>query len=169
VYFKNGVMDYAHGRGNILGTQVIMDGRYNQITGVEMVAHAVDGEVKVVDVTGSAETAFYPREEDGGLTGLNKTQSEKVQIYLEDRKIHHILFTTATSGTLYPIEQIDAAAAFLKGFFAADDERPQSVEDLFRHPERKHVAESDAAAAPPEENTKTELEQTTVKPKKLKR
>ena len=169
VYFKNGKMDYVHGTGSVLGTQPVMEGRYNQITGTEMIARITDGDVKVVDVTGSAETAFYPKEQDGSLTGINKTQSEKVQIYLEDRQIDHILFTTTTNGTLYPLEQIEKADTYLTGFFRSDDERPQSVKDLFRHPDRsRKPTVSGGTEKQKEEKTSAEAETQKIKPKKLK-
>ena len=169
VYFKNGKMDYVHGKGSILGTQPVMAERYNQITGAEMTAHVTDGDIKVVDVTGSTETAFFPKEQDGSLTGINKTQSEKVQIFLKDRQIDHILFTTATSGTLYPLEQIEKAATYLSGFFRSDDERPQSVEDLFRHPERsKQAAAGGGTQTEKEDKSPAETETQTIKTKKLK-
>ena len=168
VYFKDNKMDYVHGVGNVLGTQVIADGRFNQIIGDEMIAHVTDGDVKLVDVTGNTETAFYPREENGGLMGINKTKSNMVQIFLEDRQIDHILFTTATSGTMYPLDQIEKAATYLSGFFQADDERPQSVADLFRHPDRTRKTTDEEPAADEEqkeENITLEKEQT-IKPKK---
>ena len=168
VYFKNGKMDYVYGKGSVLGSQPVMEERYNQITGAEMIAHVTDGDVKVVDVTGTTETAFYPKEQDGSLTGINKTQSEKVQIFLEDMQIDHILFTTATSGTLYPLEQIEKAATYLAGFFRSDDERPQSVKDLFRHPERRRQAGGSSTERQKEDKSPEETETQTIKTKKLK-
>ena len=168
VYFKNGKMDYVYGKGSVLGSQPVMEERYNQITGAEMIARVTDGDVKVVDVTGTTETAFYPKEQDGSLTGINKTQSEKVQIFLEDRQIDHILFTTATSGTLYPLEQIEKAATYLAGFFRSDDERPQSVKDLFRHPERRRQAGGSSTERQKEDKSPEETETQTIKTKKLK-
>ena len=91
-----------------------------------------------------------------------------MQIFLEDRQIDHILFTTATSGTLYPLEQIEKAATYLAGFFRSDDERPQSVKDLFRHPERRRQAGGSSTERQKEDKSPEETETQTIKTKKLK-
>jgi lipopolysaccharide export system protein LptA len=164
VYFKDNRMDHASGKGHILGSQLIAEGRYNQIIGQEMTAYVREGDVRQVDVSGEAQTAFYPRDDKGGMTGLNKTGSNMVQIYLENREIHHILFTTATTGTLFPLDQIAPDDTFLPGFFRADDERPVSVADLFRHPERTTTPVSAATnRSTPEPETESDSKITTKK------
>ena len=153
LYFKNGKMDYAHCTGNAIGVKHEDADCYNQLTGKEMFAYIRDGEIREVDVTGNAETVFYPREEDDGdIIGVNKTESSRVQIFLQDRKVDHILFTTATSGTMYPLDQIERKERFLPVFFWAEKERPQSVDDLFLRPERTERPKTTLSATEDEED-----------------
>ena len=136
VYIVNGEVDHAYGTGNVFFVKQETQEYYDQLTGKEFYAYIKDGELRQIDANVSAQTVFYPRDEDDDIVGVNKTQSAKVQIYIEDRKIHHILFTTATTGTMYPLDQISKDESLLKGFVWGETERPKSIEDLFSRPAR---------------------------------
>ncbi len=136
IYLKNGEVDYAHGMGSAIAIQQETLTKYNQLSGKEMIAYVRDGELRQVDVNGNAETVFYPKEDDGSFMGVNKTQSSFVKIYLQDQQIEHILFTTATTGTMYPLDSIALEDTHLAGFFWAEHERPQVPGDVFDNPPR---------------------------------
>lgn len=159
LYFKNGQPDYAHGVGNALGIKQETKDCFDQLTGKEMKAYIRDGELKEVDVQGNAETVFFPSEDDGEIIGVNKTQSNRVQIFLKDKQIDHILFTTATTGTMYPLDKIEKKDTYLLPFFWAEQERPGSVEDLFSQPQRTKRPVKTVISA-------TEDEKETTEPKK---
>ncbi len=136
IYMKNGEVDYAHGIGSALAVQQETLTKFNQLSGKEMLAYIRDGELRQVDVNGNAETVFYPREDDGTFMGVNKTQSSFVKIYLQDQKIEHILFTTATTGAMYPLDSIKIEDTRLATFFWAEQERPLVPGDVFATPQR---------------------------------
>lgn len=144
IYTKDGSVDYIHGIGNAIAIKQDTEQEYNQLAGKEMFAYVKDGDLYKVDVQGNAETVFYPREEDGTFMGVNKTQSSFVTLYLENRQIHHIRFTSSTAGVMIPMDQATREEKYLVTFFWADHERPRKPGDVFLHPMR--TPRPDAAA-----------------------
>lgn len=136
VYIKNGEVDYLHGIGNAIAIKQEGSTEFDQLAGKEMMAYVRDGDIYLVDVQGNAETVFYPREDNGSYVGLNKTQSSFVKLFLENRQIHHILFTTSTTGVMIPMDQATDADKYLATFFWAEQERPHKPGDIFLHPTR---------------------------------
>ncbi len=151
IYIRNELADYAHGVGNAIAIKHEARDMFDQMQGKEMFAYIRDGEIRQVDVSGNAETIFYPREEDGTFTGVNKTQSSLVKLYLKDQKIERIVFTTTTNGTMYPLDQIKDTDRFLNAFFWAKKERPRDPMDVFRHAERTPRPKEKAVSAVVEE------------------
>lgn len=154
IYIKDGDVDYLYGQGNALAIKQEGVAEFNQMAGKEMFAYVQDGDVYLVDVRGNAETVFYPREEDGTYVGVNCTQSSFVKVYLNNRQIDHVVFTTATTGVMIPFEQALETEKQLSGFFWAEMERPHSPEDIFTHPTRtiRPVVGAISAAADDEED-----------------
>ncbi|MCQ2333286.1 MAG: hypothetical protein MJZ88_01580 [Paludibacteraceae bacterium] len=134
VFMKEGGVDHAHGIGNAIMIKQEGISYFDQMAGKEMFAYVDSGQVSQVDVNGNAETVFYPKEDDGSLVGVNKTQSSFVSVFLENQKVHHVLFTTQTTGTMYPIDQIEDSETRLTSFFWAASERPLSPNDVFSRP-----------------------------------
>ena len=132
IYFVNDKLHHIYGVGSAFGTRQVNDTCFDQISGREMWAWADDSTIYKVDVTGNAQTVFYPKEDDGSIIGVNTTQSSFIQVFLKDRQIDHVLFTTTTSGVLYPLEQLPYNDRFLGGYFWAEDARPVSPNDIYR-------------------------------------
>lgn len=162
IYMRNGTIDYARGIGSALTIQQETDTYFDQMAGKEMIAYIRDGELRQVDVNGNALTVFFPKEDDGSFLGVNTTQSSFVKVYIENQKIHHILFTAQTTGTLYPLEQVPDGKDRLNGFFWAEQERPQQPADVFLRPLRTPRLTSgavSAVAAEPETASATDIPQ----------
>lgn len=154
IYVRNGKVDYAHGKGNALTIKQETRKFYDQMGGKEMVAYIRDGEMKEVDVNGNAMTVFYPQDEDSTFIGVNTTESSYVKVYLEEQKIHHILFTAETTGVLYPLDQVPSGKDRLGGFFWAEQERPRDAEDVFSRPRRTPRPTAGMQSAVADETTK---------------
>ncbi len=176
IYMRNGTVDYARGIGSALTVQQETRTYFDQMAGKEMIAYIRDGELRQVDVNGNALTVFFPKEDDGSFLGVNTTQSSFVKVYLENQKIHHILFTAQTTGTLYPLDQVPDGKDRLGGFFWAEQERPQQPADVFLRPQRtpRPVSGAVSAASPepeqetPAETTPKETQNNTRSTRKLK-
>lgn len=168
VYMKNGTIDYAHGVGNAFAVKQEDADRFDQMAGKEMYAYIRNGELRRVEVNGNAETVFFPREDDGTFIGMNKTQSSFVKIFLQDRKIDHIVFTSTTTGTMYPLDSITTSGAHLDGFSWEEHLRPKKPGDVFSPVQRGSIVKqtddsvtdggtssAPAAAAKPENSKQT--------------
>lgn len=166
VYIHNGTIDYMHGTDNAMTIRQEGTDEFNQMTGKEMLAYIRDGEVYLVDVKGNAETIFYPREEDGTIIGLNRTQSSFIKLYITNRQIDHVVFTTATTGVMIPLDMALPAETKLNGFFWADAERPRQPKDIFLRPERTQRPSKTTISAASDEEEEEEPTTTTSKRKR---
>ena len=152
IYIQDGTISYLHGIGNAIAIKREGVEEFDQLAGKEMIAYVENGDVSLVDVQGNAETIFYPREEDGSFIGVNKTQSSFVKLYLENRQIHHVLFTTSTTGVMIPLDQTEEGETRLVSFFWAEHERPMKPGDIFLTPERTPRPNAAAVSASAEED-----------------
>jgi len=159
---NDSTLDYIHGVGSAFGVKQEGQEEFDQLSGKDMKAYVRDNALKEIQVSGNAETVFYPRNEDSTYVGVNKSQSSYVNIFMENNKVHHVLFTTSTTGTLYPLNMIPINDTRLLGFFWAVQERPTSPESIFDMPERtirptqKAISASDdGEETPPPTSPKT--------------
>lgn len=169
-YFKNKDIDLIHGLGNAIAIKQEGLKEFNQLAGKEMLAFMRDGDIHIVEVKGNAETVFYPEEDDGSYLGINRTQSSFVKVFFENREIQHVLFTTATTGVLIPLDQALEEEKFLVTFFWAEEERPHQPQDIFLRPNRtpRPDAQKISAAAAEEEEIDEETKRKGKKRNKSK-
>ena len=153
IYFKDSTVDYAHGIGDCIAIQQQTPRYYNQMAGKEMFAYIRDGELRQVDVTGNAETVFFPQDENSGdWIGVNKTQSSFVKLFIKEEKIDHVVFTAATTGTMYPIDQLTDEQTHLSQFFWAEEQRPLKPRDVFNSTLKTEVKPEGDESINPEGN-----------------
>lgn len=147
VYLNDSTVDYAHLINQAFVARQVDSICFDQMSGKEMFAFMRDGEIYKVDVSGNAETVFYPKEDDGNIIGINKTQSSYVTIFIENRKISKVLLTAASNGTMFPLGQLPKEDTYLGGFFWAEQERPKSPLDIFSNPPKTPRPDATATAA----------------------
>jgi len=105
---------------------------YNQLSGKEIIAYVDSGQLKKVKVNGNAETIYYPQDDkDSTLVGLNKTQSSFVVMYMKNKKIQRVVLTSASTGTMYPLDKLSKNDLYLKNFFWLEEQRPKEKKDIF--------------------------------------
>ena len=74
---------------------------------------------------------YYPIDEsDSTLIGLNYTETSKLKIFMENRKMRRIWMPKA-EGTLYPMTQIPSQKKFLPNYAWFAEIRPVDKEDIF--------------------------------------
>ena len=78
---------------------------------------------------------------------MNKTQSSFIQVYLKDRVVDYMIFTTATTGVMSPMSQATEDDKFLVTFFWAVQERPRRPGDVFLRPSRTPRPDAQAVSA----------------------
>lgn len=132
VYMKDSTIERAHVIGQAFSAELMRDSvNYNQVQSKEMVAYFTDGEIREADAIDNVLIVYYPIDDaDSTLIGLNYTETPKMKMFLEKRKMQRIWFEKPT-GTLYPMTQIPPGKKFLPNFAWFDYIRPLDKEDIF--------------------------------------
>ncbi len=106
--------------------------RFNQVEGRKMTGYMENGELRKAIVEGNAQTLYHAKEKDGSVVGVNKAESSFLTFHMKDKKMDRIVLSPASSGTLYPEDQIPEDEKKLKHFSWQEDVRPIDATDLFR-------------------------------------
>lgn len=87
VYMNDSTIDWAHIINQALTVEQKDTLHYNQVSGKEMKAYFVGGEMRQVDVNGNVLVIFYPVEErDSSLILMNYSEGGFLRMMLKDRK-----------------------------------------------------------------------------------
>ncbi len=105
---------------------------YNQIKGRDMEGYFTDNELVFIKVLGNSETLYWVREEDGTLTGVNKSFSSNMNIRIRDRKIRDLTYLAKPNATLHPEGELTPQELLLDDFEWLDHLRPVDRYDIFR-------------------------------------
>jgi len=110
---------------------------YNQLKGNDLKAYFEGKAIRQIDVSGSAESIFYPVEDDGAMVGLNETKSGFLTIWVKDNKLERLKIWPTPTGSLTPIPDLKPEMKFLKDFYWFDYIRPQNKDDIYQVVKRK--------------------------------
>lgn len=106
---------------------------YNQISGQRLVGLFNDkNDLYNVDIIKNAQSIYYFRNDNNELVGIDKSKSGRIKILITDRVIDEVRKLNQIDGDIYPESKYPENEKLLKGFDWRDDERPRSVEDLFK-------------------------------------
>ena len=107
---------------------------YNQINGMRLVGLFDDkNELYNIDIIKNAQSIYYLRnDDDGELMGIDKSKSGSINIKISNKEIDEVNKINQVDGDLYPESKYPENEKLLKGFDWRDEERPRSVEDLFK-------------------------------------
>jgi lipopolysaccharide export system protein LptA len=106
---------------------------YNQISGQRLVGlFNEENKLKQVNIIKNAESIFYARDEKGELNAIDKARSGYIEMYFEEGEIIQFKRLNQVDGKAYPESKFPERDKILKGFDWRDDERPKSLEDLFK-------------------------------------
>ncbi len=107
-------------------------GFYNQLSGKELKADFLNGEIRRVDVNGNVESVFYPTDKDSVMIGLNHAESSFLTMYMANRKLEKLIMWPSPVGSLTPMEAIKPDQKFLKNYRWFSLIRPRNAMDIFR-------------------------------------
>ncbi len=117
----------------IISKDTISENGYNQIYGMRLVGlFNEQNELRQVDIIKNAESIFYSRNDKQELIGIDKAKSGSISMLFADGDIEEYSRLNQVDGKLYPESKYPKNETFLKGFDWREEERPLSVEDLFK-------------------------------------
>lgn len=105
---------------------------FNQIKGQRLIGLFRDNELYNVDIIKNAEVIYYSRNAENELVGINKSKSGSINIQIEEQAIQEIRLLNQIDGELYPESMFPKNGKRLRGFDWRGEERPLSVDDLFK-------------------------------------
>ena len=137
MFFNDSTLDRAHVINYAFSIEKVDSTYYNQLKGKNMKIYFANGEVHFIDVSGNAETIFYPLENDGSFIGMNKTESSFLTIQVKKRKPERMVLWRSPKGSTIPLPDLTPETKFLKGFIDFEYLRPTDRFDIFVKKRRK--------------------------------
>lgn len=129
---NDSTIDWAHIINQALTVEKKDSIHYNQVSGKEMKAFFIDGDMRLVEVNGNVLVVYYPVEEkDSSLIMMNYSEGGLLKMYLKERRMERGVFVGKTTGTAYPLDQIPPDKSRLPSFVWFDYIRPLNKEDIF--------------------------------------
>ncbi|TGV04573.1 OstA-like protein [Flavivirga rizhaonensis] len=117
----------------IISKDTISENGYNQIYGMRLTGlFNEENELRQVDIVKNAESIFYTRNDKQELIGIDKAKSGSISMLFAAGDIEEYNRINQVDGKLYPESEYPEKEKILKGFDWREDERPMSVEDLFK-------------------------------------
>lgn len=117
----------------IISKDTLSTDYYSQIKGKRLIGLFDDNnQLKQVNIFKNAESIFIIRNEDDEFIGLDKARSANIEMHFEEGGIYYYKRLIAAEAKTYPEDQIPKGALRLKDFDWREEERPLSVEDLFK-------------------------------------
>lgn len=113
---------------------------FNQIKGKNITATFREGNLRVMDVRGNAESVYYALDEGGAYIGVNKTACSDMILYFGNNEIDRIKFMVQPQGDTYPMTQADHEEIKIKGFNWDTTYRPEGRGDLFSEAKKRPAA-----------------------------
>ncbi len=104
---------------------------YNQVGGKTLDGFFKAGEIDYVQVKGfPAESIFFATDADSAYIGMNRSTSDIIDAYFQNKKLVKVKFIKEVDGTLYPMRMIGPVKE-LDGFMWLDKRRPKNFLELF--------------------------------------
>ena len=132
VFMNDSTVDSVYVEGQALSVEEIdKKDHFNQVSSKNMYAYFKDGDIYKSVADGNVQSIYYPVDEkDTTYIGLNYNETERMEMYLEKRKLQKIWMPKA-EGTLYPMTQIPPSRTRLTNFVWFDYIRPVDKDDIF--------------------------------------
>ncbi len=155
IKIKDQAIDWVLQKGNaFIISQDTVEG-FNQIKGTDITSRFKDGGIHRVNVDGDkAETIYWIRDDDGGLIGIDVSNSETMVIEMENQNISIIKSFKGISETMYPESDLSESSRYLQGFKWHDEARPRDKDDIFRRIEAE-MPQAAPEVTPEETTTET--------------
>lgn len=117
----------------IISKDTLSENGYSQIAGKRLIGTFSDqNQLEKVHIYKNAESIFYIRNEDNQLVGIDVGRSANIEMTFDAGDIVEYRRLIQPEAKTYPEDELPETSRRLKGFDWREEERPLSVEDLFR-------------------------------------
>ena len=131
VYLNDSTVEWAHVENQALIVERVDTNQYNQISGRDVRAYFVNGDIDKTDVEGNVQVVYYYTEVgDSKPFGMNTTECTYLTAYMKDRQVDKLFIKNQSNGVFYPITQVPAGKDKLPNFAWLNKLRPLSKEDI---------------------------------------
>ena len=80
----------------------------------------------------NTQDLYYLYSDSGELVGIDKTICSALNITFKENEIEDISFYVSPEGNVFPDTELDPNLRKLEGFLWRKEERPETLEDLFK-------------------------------------
>lgn len=131
VYMNDSTVEWAHVENQALIVEQVDTNQFNQISGREVKAYFVDGNIDRSDVIGNVMVVYYYTEEGDSVSfGMNTTECSYLTAFMKDHQVDKLFVKEQSNGVFYPIAQIPAGKDKLPNFAWLRKLRPMSKYDI---------------------------------------
>lgn len=103
---------------------------FNQLKGTTINAQFTDGKINLMRAKGNAANIYYATDEQKKFIGVNKSNSDIIDVFFEDSKPQRVVFLRNLEGTTFPMRQVNHEELKLRGFNWQNNKRPKSKFDI---------------------------------------
>lgn len=131
VYLNDSTVEWAHVENQALIVEQVDTNQFNQISGREVKAYFVNGNIDKSDVEGNVMVVYYYTEEGDSIAfGMNTTECSYLTAFMVNRQVDKLYIKEQSNGVFYPITQIPPGKDRLPNFAWLNKLRPLSKEDI---------------------------------------
>lgn len=131
VYMNDTTVDWAHVENQALIVEKVGPEHYNQISGREVKAYFVNGNIDKSDVIGNVMVIYYYSEAGDSIAfGMNTTECSYLTAFMKERQVEKLFIREQSNGVFYPITQIPPGKDRLSNFAWLNKLRPLSKYDI---------------------------------------
>ncbi len=131
VYLNDSTVEWAHVENQALIVEQVDTNQFNQISGREVKAYFVNGNIDKADVMGNVMVVYYYTEEgDSVAFGMNTTECSFLTAFMKERQVDKLFIKEQSNGIFYPIAQVPSGKDRLSNFAWLNKLRPLSKYDI---------------------------------------
>ena len=131
VYMNDTTVEWAHVENQALIVEKVGDEHYNQISGREVKAYFVNGNIEKSDVMGNVMVVYYYSEVGDSIAfGVNTTECSHLTAFMKDRQVDKLFIRDQSNGVFYPITQVPPGKDKLSNFAWLNKLRPLNKYDI---------------------------------------
>ena len=115
----------------------LVSDRFNQIKGEKLDGFFSDGKLDNVFIVKNSTLLYYMYSDEGEFIGMNNTLASSILIKFKENEISEVSFYRNPDGNVISENKIIINEMKLPGFIWREDDKPESIDDLFSDADKK--------------------------------